>query len=104
MTIIKKSLLSAAIACILFSCSNNTQNKAVADQKQAQEITVSGEPGRIPAKEGEWTMTAKIDGKEWVASSFMPLDFQDKIHGFYKEESISLPYAKSYMKPGEKIQ
>ena len=88
---------------MLFSCGSSTQNKAIEDQKLAQKIIEASEPGRIPAKEGGWTMTAKIDGKEWSASSFFQIDFQDRIHGFYKEESISLPYDKRQMKAGGKI-
>lgn len=100
----KRTLLIMNITWILFSCGSSTQNKAIEDQKEANKVTAASDPGRIPAKEGGWTMTAKIDGKEWAAASFMPLDFQDKIHGFYKEGSISLPYNKAYMKVGKKIQ
>jgi hypothetical protein len=100
----KRTLLTMSIACILSSCGGSAQNKAIEDQKEAQKVIEASEPGHIPAKEGEWTMTAKIDGKEWTASSFFPLDFQGKIHGFYKEESISLPYDRSYIKVGKKIQ
>ncbi|SRR5260221_5678889 len=100
----KQTLIILLVASVLLSCGNSTQNKAIDDQKKAQKVIEASEPGRIPTKEGEWTMTAKINGKEWTASSFMPLDFQDKIHGFYKEESISLPYDRSYLKVGKKIQ
>jgi len=87
----KQTISILIVAAIMSSCGNSAENKAISDQKTAQKIIEANDPGRIPTKEGEWTMTAKIDGKDWTASSFMPLDFQDKIHGFYKEESISLP-------------
>jgi len=99
----KRTLLIMSITGILYSCGGTAQNKAIEDQKEANKVTAASDPGRIPAKAGEWTMTAKIDGKDWAANSFMHLDFQDKIHGFYNEESISLPYDKSYMKVGKKI-
>ena len=99
----KQTLIILLVASVLFSCGNSTQNKAIEDQKKAQKIIEASEPGHIPAKEGEWTMTAKINGKEWSASSFFQIDFQDRIHGFYKEESISLPYDKRQMKVGGKI-
>jgi hypothetical protein len=102
---VKHILLILAIAGMLSSCGSSTESKAMEDQKEALKITAETlDQNRIPAKEGEWTMTAKIDGKEWNATSFFPLDFQDRIHGFYKEEeSISLPYDKRQMKVGGKI-
>lgn len=99
----KRAFLILCISYTLFSCGGSSQNKAMEDQKEANKVTAASDPGRIPAKEGEWTMTAKIDGKAWAASSFFQLDFQDRIHGFYKEESISLPYDNRQMKVGGKI-
>ena len=99
----KRTFLIISITCILFSCGDGAQSKAMEDQKKALAITEASESGPIPAKEGEWTMTVKIDGKAWSASSFFALDFQDRIHGLDKEGSISLPYDQRQMKVGGKI-
>ena len=101
-----KQILSIIImTTILSSCGSRTQNKAMEDQKEANKVTAATlDQNHIPAEEGGWTMTAKIDGKEWNATSFFKIDFQDRIHGFYKEgESISLPYDIRQMKVGGKI-
>jgi hypothetical protein len=101
----KQIISILAIAGMLSSCGGNTQSKAMEDQKEANKVTAATlDQNHIPAEEGGWTMTAKIDGKEWAASSFFKIDFQDRIHGFYKEgESISLPYDIRQMKVGGKI-
>jgi hypothetical protein len=101
-----KHILSIlVIAAMLSSCNSGTQSKAMEDQKEANKVTAATlDQNHIPAEAGGWTMTAKIDGKEWAASSFFKIDFQDRIHGFYKEEeSISLPYDIRQIKVGGKI-
>ena len=50
------------------------------------------QPGGIPTTDGGITLTAKIDGKEWKASSMMLPDKAGVILGENNGESISLPY------------
>lgn len=49
-----------------------------------------------------WTMTAKINGKNWKASSIMPPETAGRIIGYYGEEYIGLPYDKNEMIVGKK--
>jgi len=100
----KKIILLFSITTMLFSCGSSDQTKTVNDVKQAQTVIEAMQSGHIPAKEGGWTMTAKMNGKEWVASSFMSPEVADRIIGYYKEESISFPYDRSDMAVGKKIK
>lgn len=61
------------------------------------------EPGGMAATETGWKMTAKLNGKAWEASYLLPPDATGKIIGKYNDESISLPYGRSYMIAGKKI-
>jgi hypothetical protein len=57
----------------------------------------------MPTKAGEWTMTAKINGKAWSASSIMPPAAAGRIIGYYKDQYIGLPGPeKRYAKAGKK--
>ena len=96
----KYLVISIIAVCLLASC--HSKEKSIAEQTltAVQENT----PGTIPAKEGGWTMRAKMQGKDWVATSFMPPEATGKIIGYYNNESISLPYNRSKMVTGTKIE
>lgn len=98
----KQIILVVTIAASLFSCGTNEQSKAIKDQKQAMVVLNSLEQGSIATTKGGWTMTAKINGKEWTAASFRSPDETDWINGDYKEESIKLPYNRKYIIVGNK--
>jgi hypothetical protein len=77
---------------MLYSCGNNTQNKALNDAKEVQTAIKQMQPGGVLTSQGGYTMTAKINGKEWTATSMMPPDRAGRIFGENNGESISLPY------------
>lgn len=91
------------IAAMLASCGNSDQNKAINDAKQVQSEIKNIRPGTIPTKEGGWSMKAKINGKDWVATSIMSPDAASRIIGYYNEEYIGLPYDRRDMVVGKKI-
>ena len=81
------------IAAILYSCGNNSQNKALSDAKDVQSAIKQMQPGGIPTTEGGWTMKAKINGKDWTATSMISPDRAGQIEGESNDgESIALPY------------
>ena len=80
-----------AFSIILLSC-NNTQNDAAKQAQQIQKTVKENSPGSIPTASDGITLTAKIDGKDWKASSMMPPDRAGVILGENNGESISLPY------------
>ncbi|MEO5592285.1 MAG: hypothetical protein ABIR15_20600 [Chitinophagaceae bacterium] len=93
----KLSIISLIMLCLISSCNSQqtVKEKAIAEKNAIE----SARPGTIPAKEGGWTMTAKINGKAWMATSLMPPEAAGRIIGYYKNAYIGLPY---YHKMGEK--
>lgn len=100
----KQTLLIFIIAGMLYSCGNSEQNKTVSDAKNLQKELSSMQPGGIPTTEGGWTMKAKIDGKEWVASSIISPEAAGRIAGEGNDKSISLPYNRRSMVVGNKTE
>jgi len=88
----KQTISILILAAMLYSCGNNTQNKALNDAKEVQTAIKQMQPGGIPTSQGGYTMTAKINGKDWTATSMMPPDRAGRIFGENNGESISLPY------------
>ncbi len=87
---------------LVSSCGNSKEDKTLSDAKDLQAGIEAMKPGTIPTKNGEWTMTAKVNGKDWEASSMMSPETAGRIIGYYKEESISLPYDRREMVLGYK--
>lgn len=99
-----KYLMTSIILLCFFASCNSQQSDA---KKMAGGIKAAVEentPGTIPTKGGGWTMTAKIDGNDWVASSIMPPDPAGRIVGYHKKEYIGLPYDRRDMYLGKKIK
>ena len=72
--------------------------------KQIQQTVNKNSPGSVPTSAGGFYMKAKMDGKEWVASSMDIMDEDSyKIIGNYNGEYISLPYYRNSMEVGHKI-
>jgi hypothetical protein len=97
------TLLSLAVGLTLFSC-NSAQNDA---GKQAQEIQAAvkkATPGSIPTSADGYSMKAKINGKDWIAEDMIIYEKAGRIIGENNGESISLPYERRYLTPGEKIK
>ncbi len=88
----KKIFAIFIMVAMLSSCGNSAENKTVSDAKQLAEGIKAMKPGGIPTTEGGWTMTAKFDGKEWSATSMMPLKASGRIFGDNNGVSISFPY------------
>ncbi len=89
---------SLIIATMLVSCSNGNGSK-VLDYRDKIRY------GTIETKEGGWSMKAKIDGKDWRATSIMQPDAAGRIIGYYfNREYIGLPYDRRDMVVGKKIK
>ena len=100
-TYIMKQTISILLITVLFSsCGNSEQTKAV---EQAKQIQSDIRPGTVSTTASGYTMNAKINGKDWVASSMMPPDASGRIVGYYDNGYIGLPYSKTDMVAGKKI-
>lgn len=98
----KYFLFTVLIIAVFTSC-NGEQSDAKKQAEKIQTAMVENRPGTMPAKEGSWTMTAKINGKKWTASSLMPPEVAGRIVGYFEKEYIGLPYSKTDMIAGKKI-
>jgi hypothetical protein len=96
----KQSISIVLMATMFSSCGNSSQSKAI---EQAKQIQPAIKPGTFATDTDDYTMTAKIDGKDWVASSLMPPDAAGRIVGYYNTEYIGLPYSKTDLVAGKKI-
>jgi hypothetical protein len=96
----KQTISILLISAMLSSCVNSNQDKAM---EQAKQIQSSIQSGTTATTAGGYTMTAKLDGKEWNAASIMPPDAAGRIVGYNDGEYIGLPYDKRYFTTGKKI-
>lgn len=96
----KQTISILLIATVISSCGNSQQTKAV---EQAAQIQSAIKPGSVATTTGGYTMNAKINGSDWVASSMMPPDAAGRIVGYYKKQYIGLPYSKSNLTAARKI-
>lgn len=98
----KQTLIILMVAAMLSSCGNDAQNKALSDAKQLQSEIQKKMPGGIPTTAGGWTMTAKINGRDWTANSIMPLEETGRIIGDNNGEGFGFPYDRRQMEVGNK--
>jgi len=96
----KQILLLIIVASMLSSCGN--ESKSVSDAKELQSEIKKMQPGGTPTTEGGWTMTAKINGEKWAATSIISPKVAGRIAGEGNDKTISLPYDRRGMVPGEK--
>lgn len=99
---IKQTVITFIVVVMLASCGNSAQNKTQEDAKQLAAGIQKMDPDGIPTTESGWTMTAKINGREWVASSIMPLEATGRIIGDYNGAGFGFPYDKREMVVGYK--
>lgn len=92
-----------SLLAILLATSCNSQSSRTKPAKETQVAITAIKPGTMPATDGGWTMTAKINGKDWKASTLMPPEAASRIVGYFQDEYIGLPYNKQYLVAGKKI-
>jgi hypothetical protein len=91
------------LGLLYFVSSCNSQQTARQQAIAEKNAIEAARPGTIPSKSGGWTMSAKIDGKDFTASSLMPPIAAGRIIGYYKSAYIGLPYDRRYLVVGKKI-
>ncbi|RYF97824.1 MAG: hypothetical protein EOO02_20170 [Chitinophagaceae bacterium] len=96
----KLLILSISIFAIVSSC--NGQASALEQAKKTEKaIKDAPRPGTVPTKNGGWTMTATINGKQWSATSMMPPAAAGVMIGYIGEGSYLMMY--SFEKRSAKI-
>ena len=97
----KQSILILTMAAML-SIGGSRQNKAMKDQEKAF-AALNATPGAVPASADGYIMKAKVDGKDWTATSMMPPELSGTIVGFFNPgELIALPYDRRDLVLGNK--
>jgi hypothetical protein len=88
----KLQLLFVFATLIIAGCKSQSEKEAIQKAKDIQTAVKENTPDSIPTTQGGFTMTAKINGKDWKATAMMPPDRAGLIFGENNGESISLPY------------
>jgi hypothetical protein len=96
----KQTISILLMAIFLSSCGNSDQSKALETAKDVQSAI---KPGTVATTTSGYMMRAKLNGKEWQATSLMPPEAAGRIIGYNNEEYIGLPYDRRYMVVGKKI-
>lgn len=96
----KQYILTLAIIITISACNGQTGYKEA--KKVQKAIEDAPRPGTMPAKNGSWTMTALVNGKQWTATSVMPPAAAGRLVGYEGGKSyIGLPaFEKRYVKVG----
>ena len=95
-------ILGILLTITLPACKNKTHNDALEQTKQVQSAIKESKPGTVATTADGYTMRAKIDGKEWTATSMMPPETAGRIVGYMNAEYIGLPYDKGNLAVGKK--
>src|SRR5882672_1372983 len=95
--IMKRISLLWALACVLSAC-NGQQSDAKKLKADIQATMKAHTPGTIATSATGYYMKAKIDGKDWVAVSMMPIEGIDRVVGY-----IGIPDIKKTRQQGFKV-
>jgi hypothetical protein len=99
----KKLFTSATMLLLLTQCNNHSSSAQIIEEsKMVAESIKAAKPGTVATSENGYYMKAKINGKDWEASSMMPPEMPSRIIGYYNDESISFPYDRRDMRVGKK--
>ena len=98
----KKIIIILFGAAFIVSCNSKKNNSAVSDAKEVQKQLTEMRPGSIPTTDGGWTMTAKINGKPWKATSMYDPESAGRIVGDNNGEGFGLPFDRRDMVVGNK--
>src|ERR1700704_4494262 len=69
-------------AAMLSACGKSDQAKAIDGARQVQSAIQQMTPGAVASSADGFSMKAKLDGKDWGATSMMPQDLSSRIVGY----------------------
>jgi len=98
--LMKQTISILLITMLLSSCGNSDQSKGA---ELAKDIQSTIKPGTVATTADGYMMKAKLNGKNWTATSLMPPDAAGRIIGYNSGEYIGLPYDSRYLVAGKKI-
>ena len=99
----KQTLFILGISLIITLPACNSQSDASKQAKEVQSAIKENKPGTVATTADGYTMRAKLDEKEWTATSMMPPETAGRIIGYMNAEYIGFPYDRRYLVVGKKI-
>ncbi|TKC07454.1 hypothetical protein [Pedobacter frigoris] len=84
------SAITIGCICVFSACQNKQQSDAKNLRDEIQNTVKTNSPGFVSTTKNGYWMSAKLDGKDWVASAMMPVDksTSKRIQGEHNGESI----------------
>lgn len=98
-----RALILLAVVALPLARAAANKGKAVDDEKKAESVLSNLQPGQIATTANGYSMKAKLNGKEWIASSMISPEAAGRIMGSKGDEYISFPYSKSYLVVGKTL-
>ncbi|MDB5086212.1 MAG: hypothetical protein JWR09_206 [Mucilaginibacter sp.] len=98
------SFLLLALICALSACNGQQKSNAKKMSDGIQALRKEHTPGSIPTSATGYYMRCKIDGKDWVATSMMPLKVDDRVLGYTEAgDYIGIPGITNNIRQGFKL-
>ncbi|HZE84984.1 MAG TPA: hypothetical protein VE035_11795 [Puia sp.] len=98
-----KYFLICAVLLLSLGACNDRMSEGKKLAAEIQSVQSALRPGTFPTTEGGWTMTAKLNGVNWIATSMFPPEASSRIIGYYKNDYIGFPYDRRNMVVGKKM-
>ncbi|MDN5284531.1 MAG: hypothetical protein JWR38_805 [Mucilaginibacter sp.] len=99
----KRFLLLLIFICTLFACNGQQRGDAKKLAKGIQTLRKENTPGSIATSATGYYMKCKIDGKDWVAVSMLPLKVDNRVLGYNAAgDYIGIPGITQNIQPGYK--
>ena len=98
------SLLLVLVTSTLLACNGQQKNNAKKVSEGIQTLRKEHTPGSIATSATGYYLRCKIDGKDWVATSMMPLKVDNRILGYTNAgDYIGIPGIKNNTRQGFKL-
>jgi hypothetical protein len=98
------SILLLALICTLSACNGQQESNAKKVSEGVQALRKEHTPGLIATSASGYYLRCKIDGKDWVATSMMPLKVDDRVLGCTDAgDYIGIPGIKNNTRQGFKL-
>jgi hypothetical protein len=88
----KQYIFALTILVTMSACNGQSSGYKEA-KKMEKAIKEAPKPGAVETKSGGWTMTARVNGKPWTATSVMPPAVAGPMVGYVGDDSYIMMYS-----------
>lgn len=100
----KQFTLISVLTCTLFGCNGQQRSEAKKVKEDIQATMKQHTPGSVATTANGYMMKAKVDGKDWVAVSMMPIEGINRVLGYTDNAGyIGIPGITKNTKQGFKL-